>query len=88
MLSFCRYVDCPLTRIYQTYTLQVFSQPFLAKIICEIESHMDDVGLSRSRVSTNQWTSTVRQQILELEGPTYQYVLMFSMATISQVRKT
>lgn len=48
---------------------------------------MDDVGLSRSRVSSNQWTSTVRQQILELEGPTYQYVLMFSMATVSQVRK-
>ncbi|KAK9303627.1 hypothetical protein QLX08_004731 [Tetragonisca angustula] len=64
---------------------KVFSQPYLAKIICEIESHMDDVGLSRSRVSTNQWASTVRQQILELEGPTYQYVLMFSMATISQV---
>ncbi|XP_050577223.1 sphingomyelin phosphodiesterase 4 isoform X1 [Bombus affinis] len=64
---------------------KVFSQPYLAKIICEIESHMDDVGLSRSRVSTNQWTSTVRQQILELEGPTYQYVLMFSTATISQV---
>ncbi|KAF3422129.1 hypothetical protein E2986_00413 [Frieseomelitta varia] len=64
---------------------KVFSQPYLAKIICEIESHMDDVGLSRSRVSTNQWASIVRQQILELEGPTYQYVLMFSMATISQV---
>lgn len=64
---------------------KVFSQPYLAKIICEIENHMDDVGLSRSRVSTNQWASTVRQQILELEGPTYQYVLMFSMATISQV---
>ncbi|XP_017762369.1 PREDICTED: sphingomyelin phosphodiesterase 4 [Eufriesea mexicana] len=64
---------------------KVFSQPHLAKIICEIESHMDDVGLSRSRVSSNQWTSTVRQQILEFEGPTYQYVLMFSMATVSQV---
>lgn len=64
---------------------KVFSQPHLAKIICEIESHMDDVGLSRSRVSTNLWTSIVRQQILELEGPTYQYVPMFSTATASQV---
>ncbi|CAK9809971.1 Sphingomyelin phosphodiesterase 4 [Anthophora plagiata] len=64
---------------------KVFSQQHLAKIICEIESHIDDVGLSRSRVTTNQWTSTVRQQILELEGPTYQYIPMFSMATVSQV---
>ncbi|CAK9821994.1 Sphingomyelin phosphodiesterase 4 [Anthophora retusa] len=64
---------------------KVFSQQHLAKIICEIESHIDDVGLSRSRVSTNQWTSTVRQQILELEGPTYQYIPMFSVATVSQV---
>ncbi|KZC09713.1 Sphingomyelin phosphodiesterase 4 [Dufourea novaeangliae] len=64
---------------------KVFSQPHLAKMICEVESHMDDVGLSRSRVSTNQWVSNVRQQILDLEGPTYQYVPMFSMATVSQV---
>lgn len=46
---------------------------------------MDDVGLSRGRLSTNQWTSIVRQQILELEGPTYQYVPMFSSAITSQV---
>lgn len=47
---------------------------------------MDDVGLSRNRcVSTNQWASIVRQQISELEGPTYQYVPMFSMSTVSQV---
>ncbi|XP_012349090.1 sphingomyelin phosphodiesterase 4 isoform X1 [Apis florea] len=65
---------------------KVFSQPHLAKIICEIESHMDDVGLSRNRcVTTNQWASIVRQQISELEGPTYQYVPMFSMSTVSQV---
>ncbi|XP_012146579.2 sphingomyelin phosphodiesterase 4 isoform X3 [Megachile rotundata] len=64
---------------------KVFSQPYLAKIICEVENHMDDIGISRSRVSTNQWASIVRQQILELEGPTYQYVPMFSTATISQV---
>ncbi|KOC70912.1 Sphingomyelin phosphodiesterase 4 [Habropoda laboriosa] len=64
---------------------KVFSQQHLAKIICEIESHIDDVGLSRSRMSTNQWTSTLRQQILELEGPTHQYVPMFSVATVSQV---
>ncbi|XP_076653758.1 sphingomyelin phosphodiesterase 4 [Halictus rubicundus] len=64
---------------------KVFSQPHLAKMICEIEGLIDDVGLSRSRVSTNQWSSIVRQQILELEGPTYQYIPMFSMATVSQV---
>ena len=64
---------------------KVFSQPNLAKMICEVETHMDDVGLSRSRVSANQWASIVRQQILEFEGPTYQYIPMFSMATISEV---
>lgn len=64
---------------------KVFSQPHLAKMICEVESQMDDVGLTRGRVSTNQWTSTIRQQILELEGPTYQYVPMFSMTVLSQV---
>ncbi|XP_076184127.1 sphingomyelin phosphodiesterase 4 [Ptiloglossa arizonensis] len=64
---------------------KVFSQPYLAKMICEVESHIDDVGLSRSRVSSNQWTSIVRQQILELQGPMYQYVPMFSMSTASQV---
>ncbi|KAH0950302.1 hypothetical protein HN011_012496 [Eciton burchellii] len=64
---------------------KVFSQPHLAKMICEVESCMDDVGLSRGRLTTNQWTSIVRQQILELEGPTYQYVPMFSSAITSQV---
>jgi len=54
-------------------------------MICEVESCMDDVGLSRGRLTTNQWTSIVRQQILELEGPTYQYVPMFSSAITSQV---
>ncbi|XP_014479776.1 PREDICTED: sphingomyelin phosphodiesterase 4 [Dinoponera quadriceps] len=64
---------------------KVFSQPHLAKMISEVESCMDDVGLSRGRLSTNQWTSIVRQQILELEGPTYQYVPMFSSAITSQI---
>ncbi|XP_076627571.1 sphingomyelin phosphodiesterase 4 isoform X2 [Colletes latitarsis] len=64
---------------------KVFSQPYLSKMICEVESHMDDVGLSRSRISSNQWASIVRQQILELEGPTYQYIPMFAMSTASQV---
>lgn len=54
-------------------------------MICEVESCMDDVGLSKNRLTTNQWTSIVRQQILELEGPTYQYVPMFSSAITSQV---
>ncbi|XP_012542626.1 sphingomyelin phosphodiesterase 4 [Monomorium pharaonis] len=64
---------------------KVFSQSYLAKMICEVESCIDDVGLSKGRITTNQWTSIVRQQILELEGPTYQYVPMFSTATNLQV---
>lgn len=64
---------------------KVFSQPHLAKMICEVESCMDDVGLSKGRLTTNQWTSVVRQQILELEGPTYQYMPMFSSAITLQV---
>ncbi|XP_032686801.1 sphingomyelin phosphodiesterase 4 isoform X2 [Odontomachus brunneus] len=64
---------------------KVFSQPHLAKMISEVESCMDDVGLSRGRLSTNQWTSIVRQQVMELEGPTYQYVPMFSSAITSQI---
>ncbi|XP_029171226.1 sphingomyelin phosphodiesterase 4 [Nylanderia fulva] len=64
---------------------KVFSQPYLAKMICEVESCMDDVGLSKGRLTTNQWTSIVRQQILELEGPTYQYMPMFSSAITLQV---
>lgn len=64
---------------------KVFSQPHLAKMICEVECCMDDVGLSRGRLPTNQWSSIVRQQVLELEGPTYQYVPMFSSAITSQI---
>ncbi|XP_012220240.1 sphingomyelin phosphodiesterase 4 isoform X2 [Linepithema humile] len=64
---------------------KVFSQLHLARMICEVESCIDDVGLSKGRLTTNQWTSVVRQQILELEGPTYQYVPMFSPAITSQV---
>lgn len=54
-------------------------------MICEVESCVDDVGLSKGRITANQWTSIVRQQILELEGPTYQYVPMFSTAINLQV---
>lgn len=64
--------------------LQVFSQPHLAKILMDVENSIDDVALTRNR-STNQWSVTIRQQILDLEGPSYQYVPMFSMATVSQV---
>ncbi|KAK2581186.1 hypothetical protein KPH14_007988 [Odynerus spinipes] len=64
---------------------KVFSQPYLARMISEVESCMDDANLNRNRMQTSQWTSVVRQQIMELEGPTYQYVPMFSSATISQV---
>ncbi|XP_015603161.1 sphingomyelin phosphodiesterase 4 isoform X2 [Cephus cinctus] len=64
---------------------KVFSQPHLAKMLSEIESCMDDSNLSRSKMSTNQWTAIVRQQIFDLEGPTYQYVPMFSQTTVSQV---
>ncbi|XP_011506496.1 PREDICTED: sphingomyelin phosphodiesterase 4 [Ceratosolen solmsi marchali] len=63
---------------------KVFSQPNLAKILLEVENCIDDMASMRNR-STNQWTGTVRQQILELEGQSYQYIPMFSPATISQV---
>ncbi|KAI4503032.1 hypothetical protein M0802_002076 [Mischocyttarus mexicanus] len=64
---------------------KVFSQPHLARILSEIESCMDDANLNRSRMQSSQWTSIVRQQIMELEGPTYQYVPMFSVAIITQI---
>lgn len=64
---------------------KVFSQPYLTEILSDIESCMDDVALSRGRLSNNQWTAIVRQQILELEGPSYQYTPMFSVATKNQV---
>jgi len=54
-------------------------------MICEVENCVDDAGLSKGRITTNQWTSIIRQQILELEGPTYQYVPMFSTAINLQV---
>ncbi|KAJ8681355.1 hypothetical protein QAD02_017142 [Eretmocerus hayati] len=63
---------------------KVFSQPHMAKILLEVENCIDEVASTRNR-TTNQWTGTVRQQIFELEGPSYQYVPMFSGATISQV---
>ncbi|XP_031778842.1 sphingomyelin phosphodiesterase 4 isoform X1 [Nasonia vitripennis] len=63
---------------------KVFSQPHLAKILLEVESCIDDVASTRNR-TTNQWTGTVRQQIVELEGPSYQYIPMFSQATVSQI---
>ncbi|XP_048509001.1 sphingomyelin phosphodiesterase 4 isoform X2 [Athalia rosae] len=64
---------------------KVLAQPKLARMLFEIESCMDDARLSRGKVSTNQWSATVRQQIIELEGPTYQYVPMFSPATVTQI---
>ncbi|XP_014609205.1 PREDICTED: sphingomyelin phosphodiesterase 4 isoform X2 [Polistes canadensis] len=64
---------------------KVFSQPHLARILSEIESCMDDANLNRSRMQSSQWTSIVRQQIMELEGPTYQYIPMFSVAIITQI---
>lgn len=65
---------------------KVFAQPHLAHMLSEAECCMDETNLSRGKISTNQWSAVVRQQILELEGPTYQYVPMFSTATLSQVR--
>ena len=65
---------------------KVFAQPHLAQMLSEAESCIDDANLSRGKVSPNQWTAVVRQQILDLEGPTYQYVPMFSTATLSQVK--
>ncbi|XP_051170691.1 sphingomyelin phosphodiesterase 4 [Leptopilina boulardi] len=64
---------------------KVFSQPYLTEILSDIESCMDDVALSRGRLSNNQWTAIVRQQILELEGPSYQYNPIFSVSTKNQV---
>lgn len=64
---------------------KVLAQPKLAEMLLEIENCMDDVRLSRGKVSPNQWSAAVRQQILELEGPTYQYVPMFSPASVSQI---
>ncbi|XP_046830955.1 sphingomyelin phosphodiesterase 4 isoform X4 [Vespa crabro] len=64
---------------------KVFSQPHLARILSEVESCMDDANLNRNRMQSSQWTSVVRQQIMELEGPTYQYIPMFSTTTVTQV---
>ncbi|KAL7294296.1 hypothetical protein TKK_0012311 [Trichogramma kaykai] len=63
---------------------KVFSQPFLAKILMEVECCLDDIALTRNR-SACQWTGTIRQQILELEGPTYQYTPMFSCENMQQI---
>lgn len=65
---------------------KVFSQPHLTEMLSDIESCMDDVALSRGRLSNNnQWTAVVRQQVLELEGPSHQYTPMFSVSTKNQV---
>ncbi|XP_012272943.1 sphingomyelin phosphodiesterase 4 [Orussus abietinus] len=64
---------------------KVFSQPYLAKMLIEVESCIDDIGISRGRMQTSQWNVLVRQKIQELEGPSYQYVPMFSTTTVSQV---
>ncbi|XP_034951732.1 sphingomyelin phosphodiesterase 4 [Chelonus insularis] len=64
---------------------KVFSQAHLASMLTEIESCMDETNLSRGKIPTSQWSATVRQQIVELEGPTYQYVPMFSSTVTSQI---
>ncbi|XP_043281782.1 sphingomyelin phosphodiesterase 4 isoform X2 [Venturia canescens] len=64
---------------------KVFSQPYLTQMLSEAESCMDDTNIGCGKMSSNQWSAIVRQQILELEGPTYQYVPMFSTATLSQI---
>ncbi|XP_014203452.1 sphingomyelin phosphodiesterase 4 isoform X2 [Copidosoma floridanum] len=63
---------------------KVFSQPHLANMLRDVENCIDEVASMRNR-STNQWTGMIRQQIHDLEGPSYQYVPMFSQATVSQV---
>lgn len=64
---------------------KVFSQPFLAEMLIELESCMDDANASRDKMIVTQWSAVVKQQILELEGPSYQYNPMFSEATISKI---
>ncbi|XP_015116625.1 sphingomyelin phosphodiesterase 4 [Diachasma alloeum] len=64
---------------------KVFSQPYLPQMLAEAECYMDDCNLTRNKISTKQWSAVARQQILELEGPSYQYVPMFSENTVSQI---
>uniref|UniRef100_A0A0C9R7R2 Smpd4_1 protein n=1 Tax=Fopius arisanus TaxID=64838 RepID=A0A0C9R7R2_9HYME len=63
---------------------KVFSQPYLPQMLAEAETYMDD-NITRSKISSNQWSAVARQQILELEGPSYQYLPMFSESTVSQI---
>ncbi|XP_053595621.1 sphingomyelin phosphodiesterase 4 isoform X2 [Microplitis demolitor] len=66
---------------------KVFSQPHLAVMLAEAESCISDTSLTRSKISTSQWNNIIRQQIVELEGSTYQYIPMFSATTSSQIIK-
>lgn len=66
---------------------KVFSQPRLALMLKEAESCMDEASLNRGKIAASQWTAIVRQQIVELEGPTYTYVPMFSQTILCQVTR-
>ncbi|XP_069703883.1 sphingomyelin phosphodiesterase 4 isoform X2 [Periplaneta americana] len=77
---------------------KVFSQPNLNTMLSEVEHCLDEVsgvGLPNDTVSSrtnaetshqgHKWSAVVRQQILELEGPGYQYKSMFGSETVSEV---
>ncbi|KDR21935.1 Sphingomyelin phosphodiesterase 4 [Zootermopsis nevadensis] len=76
---------------------KVFSQPNLNTMIKEVEHCLDGVSgahLSNDSVSSSspetshqghKWSALVRQQVLELEGPGYQYKPLFGSETVSQV---
>jgi len=80
------------------FVLQVFSQPNLNTMLSEVEHCLDDesgVGLPNDSVTSSispdtsnqghKWSALVRQQVLELEGPGYQYKPLFGSETMSQV---
>jgi hypothetical protein len=80
------------------YVKQVFSQPDLNTMLREVEQCLDDASgahLANGSVSSrnspetshqgHKWNALVRQQVLELEGPGYQYKPLFGSETLSQV---
>ncbi|KAJ9593786.1 hypothetical protein L9F63_027571, partial [Diploptera punctata] len=74
---------------------KVFSQPNLNNMLMEVERCLDDVSVqglpndsNLSQEASHQghkWNAMVRQQVLELEGPGFQYKPMFGPDTISEV---
>ncbi|KAH0560300.1 hypothetical protein KQX54_003305 [Cotesia glomerata] len=66
---------------------KVFSQPHLAFMLAEAEGCINDSNISRGKLSSSQWNNIIRQQIVELEGPSYQYIPMFSAASSAQITK-